>query len=219
MIALLRVLIIFLSLLCRIQGATLRSLSDDLFCENNDSFNFKYDGRNQDCQWIRNVFEGTRQEVCQQSDVRENCKFSCGMCCDDNPLYTLVNNNGKTKTCEWIGKRENDQRQYWCNFEWEETRQRVTDVCPVSCQSCPALVKVFAFAATETAATLDNVKKNSFPFYYVYGAIGCAAAVVASLVLYRYKRSSRHKGSSRYNEEDDDLTFSQFVMKPSEWFA
>ena len=26
-------------------------------------FNFKHDGINQDCQWVRDVFEGTRQEV------------------------------------------------------------------------------------------------------------------------------------------------------------
>ena len=202
--------VLFLSLLCRIQGAALRSSNNDLFCKNDDSFTFKYDGRNQDCQWVRDVFEGTRQEVCQQPDVRKNCQYSCGICCEDNPFYTLVNRNGKTQTCEWLGSRGNDdEHYYWCNFEWEETGQRVTDVCPVSCKNCPAFVKVFTVvAAAETAPTSDNIKKNAFPFYYVFGAIGGAAAIVAGLVLFRFRRY-----------EDDDLTFSQFVMTPSEWFA
>ena len=139
------------------------------------------------------------------------------ICCEDNPLYTLVNRIGKTQTCEWIGSRPNDDElYYWCNFEWEETGLRVTDVCPVSCKSCPVFVNVFkVVAAAETAPTSDNIKKNVFPFYYVFGAIGGAATtIVAGLVILIFRFRRRYRSN-----EDDDLTSSQFVMTPSEWFA
>lgn len=103
--------------------------------------------------------------------------------------------------CSFIGATLNGKRR----------EKRVTDVCPVSCKSCPAFVSVFVGAAAETAPILENADKNAFPFYYVFGAIGGAITVVAGLVLFRFRRY-------RYNE-DDDLTFSQFVMTPSEWLA
>ena len=209
-----KIILILLSLLYRVHGALLRSAHGDNFCKNNDSFNFRYDGRSRGCQWVRDVFEGTRQEVCQRSNVRENCEYSCGICCEDNPSYTLQIPNGKTKSCIWIGNLENELEKhgYWCGFEWEGTGQKVDDVCPVSCKNCPIEVKVFGAAAPEILKAQKQVEKVSFPYAIVFGSVGGGLLTVLAIGMILLRRN-------RYKIEEDDISFVEFVMTPSEWLA
>jgi hypothetical protein len=174
------------------------------YCGNNLSFQFQDStSETRDCAWVRYSEDNVRQDICQRSDVRTECPYSCGICCENNPSYTLVVPNGSTKGCFWFISEE-DGGGYWCDIEWEETGEKVRDVCPVSCNNCPTKVKLI-----KGAAVGSETKGSSFPYAAVLGSIGGGLVLVGGMVLYRLK-SRRH---------DDDLTFIEFLMTPSEWFA
>lgn len=176
------------------------------YCGNNLSFLLKdSSSKTRDCTWVRYAEETVRQDVCQRSDVRSECPYSCGICCENNPSYSLVVPNGSTKGCYWFISEE-DGGGYWCNIEWEETGEKIRDVCPVSCKHCPTKVKLINGA---TAAALQENGSKSFPYAIVFGSIGGGLVLVGGLVLHRLKS----------RREDDDMTFIEFLVTPSEWFG
>ena len=72
-------------------------------------------------------------------------------------------------------------------------------------------------ATSNRTASVTNhkAKTSAFPFYYVFGAIGGVSVLIAGTVLYRY---NRYNYSDRVSDEDD-MSFTEFVMTPSEWFG
>jgi hypothetical protein len=57
------------------------------YCGNDLSFLFKdSSSETRDCTWVRYAEETVRQDVCQRSDVRSECPYSCGICCETTHL-------------------------------------------------------------------------------------------------------------------------------------
>lgn len=109
-------------------------------CENNRTYLYQ-NNPDQHCRWIRNN-ESRRKELCLVPEVSENCKQSCGFCCDDDPDYTFgsyaANDGGYTiRNCDWIDKNKKKtetRRGEWC--EKYKANFVVKDKCPNACDYC-----------------------------------------------------------------------------------
>mmetsp|Transcript_5251 Transcript_5251/g.10009 ORF Transcript_5251/g.10009 Transcript_5251/m.10009 type:complete len:204 (-) Transcript_5251:2099-2710(-) len=181
--------------------------ANDSYCGNNLSFQFPDPTTSEprDCIWVRYAEENIRQDFCQRSDIRSKCPYSCGICCENNPSFTLAVPNGGTKSCFWFLSNEVGGG-YWCSIDWEETGEKIKDVCPVSCNNCPTTIKLINGAA---AAEIEDDDSSAFPYAVVFGSVGGGLVLLGAIVLYRFKKQ----------RPEDDLTFIQFIMTPSEWFA
>ena len=103
-----------------------------------NSLTYDYDGQGHGCQWIRNK-EDRRISLCQESEVREECPQTCGICCENNPDYEFQNNLGEMKSCKWLGKKEARQDKYCDTYN---NKNMVKDMCPLACDFCQSDVKV-----------------------------------------------------------------------------
>ena len=104
-------------------------------CMDNPSYNIE--GIENGCLWLREE-EDRRISYCQNADVRQNCEYSCGDCCEDNPFFTFEKNNGRTGTCFWLSGNDNRVDRYCSTFTSEGVA--IADMCPVTCQNCQELV-------------------------------------------------------------------------------
>eukprot|EP00979_Chaetoceros_neogracilis_P001802 scaffold327_cov237-Chaetoceros_neogracile.AAC.3 len=108
-------------------------------CSGNDndaSFKFFAGKKERSCTWFR-FKEERRAEYCLESDVNTACKQTCGQCCEDDPLYEFVRNNGTPSNCAWVG--ENGKRiNRYCVVEATKSRngRSVRDACPKTCDYC-----------------------------------------------------------------------------------
>ena len=114
----------------------------DFPCVNSEDFFFN--DEKETCQWIR-FKEERRNEYCQYQTVRVNCPLSCGLCCENDDAYTFTakfGKGGKTKDCDWLGKKEKRQEKY-CGekddgdeFGEFQNGKMIRDACPKSCKYC-----------------------------------------------------------------------------------
>lgn len=177
-------------------------------CSNSKSFTVRYEGKSRDCAWIRDTFEDARQEICQDLEVRSECPYSCGICCADTPEFSHEIHNGKTKMCDWYGFQEEEKQDLYCNYEYLDSGLRFRDICPVSCDNCPSRVKPLNKNIAGAAAAAGSDGETPFPYALVLGTT-CPVVVLLIGLIYRKRRAVM----------EDDLTFGEFLVTPSEWFA
>jgi len=121
---------------------------EDFPCLNSESFFFN--DEKETCQWVR-FKEERRNKYCQYQTVRVNCPLSCGLCCENNDAYTFTakfGKGGRTKDCDWLGKKEKRQEKY-CGekddgdeFNEFQKGKMIRDACPKSCKYCVDLVSI-----------------------------------------------------------------------------
>lgn len=109
------------------------STSQSTQCVNIQDFEFNYGGDPFVCDQIA-AEERRRTKLCQEESVRENCPFSCGICCDDDPVYTFRSKSRPDKSCLWLGEREIRQFKY-CG-KLDQNGQKISAACPKSCNTC-----------------------------------------------------------------------------------
>jgi hypothetical protein len=107
-------------------------------CLNSPTYRYDHDDQGHGCQWIRNK-EDRRISLCQESEVREECPQTCGICCENNPDYKFQNKLGEMKSCKWLGKNEVRQDKYCDTYN---NKNMVKDMCPLACDFCQSEVKV-----------------------------------------------------------------------------
>lgn len=73
--------------------------------------------------------EYLRSLYCPFAPVKDACPKTCGVCCNDDPSFRFEN-NGRSRTCEWLGEVKNRPGRY-CN-----SIEGVDDGCIYSCESC-----------------------------------------------------------------------------------
>jgi hypothetical protein len=67
--------------------------------------------------------------------VKENCPFTCGMCCTDDLRFEVsIKNATSYRSCSWIHTTLENRRVY-CNTNTVDGRT-VKDHCPESCNYC-----------------------------------------------------------------------------------
>lgn len=104
-----------------------------LNCYDSASSHFLVSGVTRTCTWLR--FQPSLQsQLCIQSTIQLACPRTCktciSSCVDQNG--TFVNSNRK-RTCHWLSLRPSDTVSSLC------LRADVSSLCPVTCQSCPAV--------------------------------------------------------------------------------
>ena len=105
-----------------------------------NSVTYDYDGKDHGCNWIRNE-DVRRITLCQESEVREECPQTCGICCEDNPDYEFETNLGKMKSCEWLlGGKKKDRQDKYCDTY--NNKEMVKDMCPLACDFCQSEIEV-----------------------------------------------------------------------------
>ena len=95
-------------------------------CENDPNFIIPYNGKPHDCVKIR-YNEIKRQSLCTVAEVVAACPQACGICCQDNPIYTfgLAWDNNVIQDCAWIlkGKVSTSLNVFCILFKMEDTIQ------------------------------------------------------------------------------------------------
>jgi len=110
-------------------------------CQDNQKFlknSFPYYDKFPFCMWLRKKGE-RRSRRCREANISENCPFTCGQCCQDDPSYTFKNDQPVTVDCAWIDEKKN-KRKYWCDKKI--SGKFVRDACPVTCDFCFSKVVV-----------------------------------------------------------------------------
>ena len=146
-------------------------------CENDDTVKFPWAGKTYSCKKLR-FNAGPRFNLCQDSAVRNSCKQTCGLCCEDSATYKFgQKSNGVLRDCKWLlqsPKNETDVKRtkLYCDGYWSNGRA-VRDACHESCNLCfsDVLVDAPTPAPTEaptpaptpvpTAAPISNDGKSS----------------------------------------------------------
>lgn len=101
-----------------------------LTCSDNKYYSMG--GRKRTCHWM-GLQEERRYLFCQSEEVRNNCPFSCGVCCKDDSEYTFTINRGEQKKCIWLGKKSARQDRYCDNVI---DGMSVSERCPKACGRC-----------------------------------------------------------------------------------
>jgi hypothetical protein len=85
----------------------------NLICANDHSFRFSHGNMQRDCQWVRDAQEGLREDLCRDLSIRDKCVYSCGVCCEDNPFYSVPGAaNIQYSSCRWLGRKE-ERKMGW----------------------------------------------------------------------------------------------------------
>jgi len=114
------------------------TLTPTIICVNDD--NFRVDGDStKTCKWVRGK-DYRRVVQCKKKDVHINCPVSCGVCCRDDPSYTLVTDGGFTKDCAWIVKQTDPRATKYCDTF--NSGQMVRNACPSACSFCKSYVSL-----------------------------------------------------------------------------
>merc|ERR1712150_67488 len=102
------------------------------FCKDNLDLKFAWTDT-PSCKWIRRS-EDRRTKWCTEStSVFENCPYTCGTCCQDDPTYTFLNDNGAEKDCKWLSQKSGRADKY-CG-RWIDGGV-VRYSCPQTCDYC-----------------------------------------------------------------------------------
>lgn len=109
----------------------------DLFCTNDASFRFSYNGKTRDCQWIIPQSDEVTTTLCRDMTIRSSCLHSCGLCCEDNIFFRIQTLDGEFKTCSWIAKDEATKLQY-CNLK--QNGISLKEVCAATCNNCEPFI-------------------------------------------------------------------------------
>ncbi len=107
-------------------------------CSNNPKYLYEdvTSMKSYNCRRIRRN-EKRRVTLCLEDEVRENCPQTCGICCENQPLYKFETNYDPDKDCDWLARREIRKSLYCGNFS---NKRRVKEACPVSCGICQTYV-------------------------------------------------------------------------------
>jgi len=84
------------------------------------------------CSQISKLESSFRLKLCKIPQVSENCPFSCGTCCVDDPNFTIGPNDASS--CSWLTEGENRIAQYCENIL--EDGKMISYYCPKSCGTC-----------------------------------------------------------------------------------
>ena len=123
-----------------------------------NSPDYDYDGKDHGCQWIRNKED--RISLCQESEVREECPQTCGICCENNPEYKFQNKLGEMKSCKWLGKNQ-DRQDYYCDTY--NNKNMVKDMCPLACDFCQSDIEVSKEPTPSPTPLTTQVSKAPTP--------------------------------------------------------
>ena len=110
-------------------------------CKNDSTFSFTHKGTTKGCGWIRKQSDDIRQGVCQISDIRSQCKVSCGICCEDDPDYFFVIDDHQ-RYCPWFGKKPIRINTYCGRKSYDLNGAQVRNVCPKACDNCPSFISL-----------------------------------------------------------------------------
>uniref|UniRef100_A0A7S3QGJ4 ShKT domain-containing protein n=1 Tax=Chaetoceros debilis TaxID=122233 RepID=A0A7S3QGJ4_9STRA len=103
-------------------------------CTDNKYYSMSGGGRKKTCHWMG--LDDTRRSVfCQSEEVRNNCPFSCGECCEDDVQYTFTVKRGLQKKCKWLGQKTVRQERY-CNVVMDDHGSAVSAGCQAACGTC-----------------------------------------------------------------------------------
>jgi len=144
---------------------SVQSYNPTFTCINEESYKFD-DDPIKTCKWVRNK-ELRRISYCQREDVNINCPVSCGVCCRDDPTYTLVTDLGITQDCAWIAKHPNPRANKYCNTY--NSGQMVRDACPSACDFCRSYISVVPSSSvpsdspTITPSIVPSMKPSILP--------------------------------------------------------
>ena len=131
---------------------------DSSVCKNDSTFSFTHEGTTRGCGWIRKLSDDIRQDVCQDNDIRSQCKVSCGICCEDDPDYFSVI-DGVERYCSWFGKKAIRINTY-CGKKFYLNGAQLRNVCPEACGNCPSFISLEKPAPQSAAPAL---RQNSTP--------------------------------------------------------
>jgi len=109
--------------------------------------------------------------------------------------------------CDWYGFQDKEEKDLYCNYEYLDSGLRFRDICPVSCENCPSRVKLLNKVIAGAAAGSPD-GETPFPYAIVLGTT-CPVVVLLIGLIYRKRRAVM----------EDDMTFAEFLVTPSEWFA
>ncbi len=82
---------------------------------------------------------------------------------------------------------------------------------PQSCPLLPPQIELLLLHIIKQRRVLS-------PFITYLCAIGGVSILIAGTVLYRYNRYNRYNHLDRVSDEDE-MSFTEFLMTPSEWFG
>ena len=99
-------------------------------CKDNKYYSMS--GRKRTCHWM-GLNDRRRRLFCQSVEVRNNCPFLCGECCEDDVQYTFTIKRGPQKRCKWLEKKTVRQERY-CNLVIDGSA--VSAGCPAACGTC-----------------------------------------------------------------------------------
>jgi len=121
-------------------------------CNDRNSFTFRANGGNRDCDWL-DVRQSRRDEYCNskgengrsEHKVKFHCQDTCrnflSDCknsgdnrCVDRSNYTFMTDNAGRQDCDWLSAKENRQEK-WCNTRGSDGRsdRKVKYNCQESC--------------------------------------------------------------------------------------
>lgn len=111
------------------------------------------------CNRIRWIPNEDREKLCKDTDVREHCPQTCGVCCENDPDYTFITGFGEV-SCEWIS--ENVNRTKWCNRTPQDI-SIVRDACPVACSFCFTEVLLLPSNTPSSSPTSSSTPLSTSP--------------------------------------------------------
>eukprot|EP00557_Chaetoceros_sp_GSL56_P001755 CAMPEP_0176487634 /NCGR_PEP_ID=MMETSP0200_2-20121128/6252_1 /TAXON_ID=947934 /ORGANISM="Chaetoceros sp., Strain GSL56" /LENGTH=378 /DNA_ID=CAMNT_0017884507 /DNA_START=436 /DNA_END=1568 /DNA_ORIENTATION=+ len=83
--------------------------------------------------------ESQRVELCQVEEVHHNCPITCGVCCQDDPNYILLRNNGMYASCDWLSENQSRKDRYCDTYNSDAW---VWSACPLTCSRCKSYVSL-----------------------------------------------------------------------------
>jgi len=133
---------------------TIQSSTPSTECS--DDANYTSDHiENLNCRELR-LNTSLRQEYCTYDEVTKACPVSCGICCDDNPTFTIkIRDGDSTKKigCDWIGKMKARRKKYCYNIK---KKALVQAACPDACALCPDPIHECSDDANYSSDHIDN---------------------------------------------------------------
>ena len=79
-----------------------------------------------------------------------NCPLSCGLCCEDDAVFTFMTENRQRRNCAWIANKP-DPRAKYCTTTYNG--RIVQDACPLACDECNACISL---APPDSPTTLPS---------------------------------------------------------------
>ena len=148
-------------------------------CLNNKTF--KYSSSNQKCDWIR-WNEGRRQDLCQLEEIRSNCPQSCGLCCEDDPLFEFLDESSISRNCSWI---EEFSMNDYCNRRRNQTTVKFR--CPLACDICKTEVQIIMDPPPPPPNGSNSNNRNNTGI--IIGSVMSAISVLGVIALHKRFRN------------------------------